>query len=81
MSLFGQSTIMSERLTRSSWHELLRLGAPYRGRFVLIALLAVLATAAELVEPFVVIIPIPSALLNVVINDSFLTFSLQPTFG
>ena len=44
---------MSERLAHSSWHELLRLGAPYRRRFVLIGLLAVLATAAELVEPLI----------------------------
>jgi hypothetical protein len=32
----------------SSWHRLFRLAAPYRGRFVVIALLAALATGAEL---------------------------------
>ena len=37
----------------SSWHMLLRLAAPYRGKFVVIALLAALATAAELVEPII----------------------------
>lgn len=44
---------MSERVQYSSWQKLLRLGAPYHGRFVLIGLLAVLATAAELIEPMV----------------------------
>src|SRR5438093_348425 len=37
----------------SSWHLLWRLAAPYRGRFVVIALLAALATGAELGEPLI----------------------------
>jgi len=35
----------------SSWPLLWHLAAPYRGRFVVIALLAALATGAELGEP------------------------------
>ena len=44
---------MSERATPFSWGMLLRLAAPYRAKFVVIALLAALATAAELVEPLI----------------------------
>ena len=44
---------MSEHTKNVSWRMLLRLAAPYRGKFVVIAVLAALATAAELVEPLI----------------------------
>jgi ABC-type multidrug transport system fused ATPase/permease subunit len=37
----------------SFWRILLRLAAPYHGKFVLIGLLAALATGAELIEPLI----------------------------
>ena len=37
----------------AAWRFLLRLARPYRGRFLVIALLALLGTAADLVEPLI----------------------------
>lgn len=43
---------MTNALAKNLW-RLAHLAAPYRGRFVVVALLAALATAAELVEPLI----------------------------
>lgn len=44
---------MSKVAKNHPWRALIRLAAPYRGRFVVIGLLAALATAADLVEPLI----------------------------
>src|SRR5262245_33106492 len=44
---------MSLLMKSGPWHTLVRLALPYWRQFIIVALLALLGTAAELVEPLI----------------------------